>query len=112
MGQFERALNRLYGIEADRPSVEKYTRAFVLTITVGVLVVLAFVCLAFGRAIGEGLEDNPIADIWAVVRWPLALAAHDGCNGVAVPVVTRGGTSRNGRGSRSVRASPCCSGVR
>jgi YihY family inner membrane protein len=74
MGQFERALNRLYGIEADRPSVEKYTRAFVLTITGGVLVILAFACLAFGRAIGEGLEDNPIADIWAVARWPLALA--------------------------------------
>ena len=58
-----------------RPPVGREVhRAFVLTITVGVLVMLAFACLALGRAIGQGLEDNPFADIWAVVRWPLALA--------------------------------------
>ena len=29
-GQLERALNRLYGVEQDRPSVKKYTFAFLL----------------------------------------------------------------------------------
>ena len=33
MGQMERALNRLYGIEQDRPTLQKYGRAFVLALT-------------------------------------------------------------------------------
>jgi hypothetical protein len=37
MGQIERALNRMYGIELDRPTAQKYGRAFVLTISAGVL---------------------------------------------------------------------------
>ena len=37
MGQFERALNRIYGIEQDRPTLQKYGRACVLAITTGVL---------------------------------------------------------------------------
>jgi YihY family inner membrane protein len=73
MGQVERALNRLYGIEKDRPSVQKYGRALLLALTVGVLSIAAFTALAFGRAVGEGLDDNAAADVWAVVRWPLAL---------------------------------------
>ncbi|MGH8979135.1 MAG: YihY/virulence factor BrkB family protein [Acidimicrobiia bacterium] len=72
-GQFERALNRLYGVEKDRPTVQKYGRAFVLVLTVGVLSVLAFTALALGRAVGEGLEDDAIADVWAILRWPAAL---------------------------------------
>ena len=40
MGQVERALNRLYGIEKDRPTLQKYGRALVLALTVGVLSVL------------------------------------------------------------------------
>ena len=35
MGQFERSLNRLYGIEQDRPTLQKYGRAFVLAVTAG-----------------------------------------------------------------------------
>ena len=73
MGQFERALNRLYGVEQDRPTLPKYGRAFVLTITVGVLAVASFAALALGRAIGDGFEDELVADVWSVARWPLAL---------------------------------------
>ena len=29
MGQMERGLNRIYGIEKDRPTAQKYARAFV-----------------------------------------------------------------------------------
>jgi len=73
MGQVERALNRLYGIEKDRPTVQKYGRALVLALTTGILSVCAFTALAFGRAVGQGLDDNAAADVWAVIRWPLAL---------------------------------------
>src|SRR5262249_27626459 len=33
MGQMERALNRLYGIEQDRPTLQKYGRATLLALT-------------------------------------------------------------------------------
>ena len=74
MGQMERALNRLYGIERDRPTFEKYSRALVLALTSGALSVVAFVALAFGRAIGDGFDGGPLAGVWSVARWPLALA--------------------------------------
>lgn len=73
MGQMERALNRLYGIEQDRPTVRKYTRAVVLALTAGVLAVLAFGAFALGHGIGAGIGDDTVASIWRVVRWPLAL---------------------------------------
>jgi YihY family inner membrane protein len=66
MGQFERALNRLYGIEQDRPAVEKYSRAFLLAVTAGSLIAFAFIVFAFGRCwLSSGVET--------VLRWPLAI---------------------------------------
>jgi YihY family inner membrane protein len=73
MGQTERALNRIYGIEQDRPTAQKYGRAAGLAITTGVLAIFAFVALAFGKQIGDGLHKNALASTWSVVRWPLAL---------------------------------------
>jgi YihY family inner membrane protein len=73
MGQIERALNRLYGVEQDRPTVQKYGRAFVLTLTAGILFLVAFAALALGRAIGSSLSDHTVSSVWNVARWPLAL---------------------------------------
>jgi YihY family inner membrane protein len=73
MGQMERALNRLYGIEQDRPSVQKYSRALLLAVTAGVLATVAFGAFALGHGIGQGIGDDTLASIWRVVRWPLAL---------------------------------------
>jgi YihY family inner membrane protein len=67
MGQLERVLNRLYGIERDRPSHVKYARAFVLAVSVGAAIATAFVLLAFGR----GLVETAIG---RVLLWPLAIA--------------------------------------
>jgi YihY family inner membrane protein len=67
MGQLERVLNRLYGIEKDRPSHIKYARAFVLALSVGAVIALAFVLLAFGR----GLVETTIGRVFI---WPLAIA--------------------------------------
>ncbi len=36
-GQIERGLNRIYGVEQDRPTVKKYGLAFLLTVTAGTL---------------------------------------------------------------------------
>ena len=74
MGQVERACNRLYGVETDRPTLEKYTQAFLLAVTAGAAIAAAFVMLAFGQAIG-GTTDSDLAEtLWSVLRWPVGLA--------------------------------------
>jgi YihY family inner membrane protein len=73
MGQVERALNRLYGIEQDRPTLQKYGRALVLALTAGVLGVAAFAMFALGHGIGAGIGDDTFAQVWRIIRWPLAL---------------------------------------
>ncbi len=73
MGQLERGLNRLYGIEQDRPTLQKYGRAFVLALTAGVLASAAFASLALGRAIASGLGSDLAITLWNVLRWPAAL---------------------------------------
>ena len=78
LGQIERAMNRLYGIERDRPTSKKYGRAFVLTISAGLLAVGAFVVMLLGQGVGSSL-DSPVAkDVWNVVRWPLAFVLLTG----------------------------------
>ena len=73
MGQMERALNRQYGIEQDRPTFKKYSRALLLALTAGVLSTAAFAMFALGHGIGQSLNDHTVAQIWSVVRWPSAL---------------------------------------
>jgi YihY family inner membrane protein len=73
MAQVERSLNRIYGIEQDRPSAKKYGLAFLLTLTAGTLLVLAFVAIAFGRTLGDSFENDAVATAWGLARWPLAL---------------------------------------
>ncbi len=73
MGQIERALNRLYGVEQDRPTLHKYGRAVLLSLSAGVVLVVAVVALALGRDIGQSLGSPGVATVWSIVRWPLAL---------------------------------------
>lgn len=73
MGQMERALNRQYGIEQDRPTFKKYGRALVLALTAGVLSTAAFAMFALGHGIGQSLDDHTVTQVWNVVRWPIAL---------------------------------------
>lgn len=70
MGQLERGLNRIYGVEQDRPSVRKYGRAFVFTITTGVLTTVAFALLALGRNVGDAIDSRAVSRTWSAVRWP------------------------------------------
>jgi uncharacterized BrkB/YihY/UPF0761 family membrane protein len=61
MGQLERGLNRIYGVEQDRPSVLKYGFAFLLALSAGTLAILSFACLAFTRTIFQGTNLGFIA---------------------------------------------------
>jgi YihY family inner membrane protein len=78
MGQIERGANRIYGIDADRPAVRKYTRGLLLALTSGVMTLAAFVAFLAGSALGKaqsssGLSDTAVA-VWAVARWPVGIA--------------------------------------
>ncbi len=73
LGQLERGLNRLYGIEQDRSTFKKYFRALILTLSVGILIAVAFVSLAFGQQVFSLSGNGGAARTWALVRWPLGL---------------------------------------
>jgi YihY family inner membrane protein len=72
MGQLERGLNRLYGLEQDRPALRKYGLALLLTISAGALATVAFAAVALGDSIGSSL-GNVAASLWSWIRWPLGL---------------------------------------
>jgi YihY family inner membrane protein len=73
MGQLERGLNRLYGVEQDRPPLRKYGRALLLTLSAGLLSAVAFTAMALGDSIGSSLGNDVAARMWNWIRWPLAL---------------------------------------
>lgn len=72
-GQVERAANRIYGVESDRPSVQKYARALGLALTAGVATALAFVMIAVGRNVGQAIENDALSTAWDIARWPLGV---------------------------------------
>jgi len=78
LGQIERAMNRLYGVEQDRPTLKKYGRAFLLTLSAGLLAVVAFFAMTLGRSASSLFHDAAARDVWNVVRWPLAFAMLTG----------------------------------
>ncbi len=73
VGQLERGLNRIYGIEQDRPTLKKYGRALALTVTAGTMAVAAFAFLAFGQTIGNSIHSAGANLVWDTVRWPAAV---------------------------------------
>ena len=84
-----------------------------LALTAGGLGALAFVALAFGRNVGQALDNDSLSSVWSVVRWPLALALL-----VAMVALlfrwSRAGANRRGRGWPSAPRcrSVCCSSSR
>jgi YihY family inner membrane protein len=73
LGQFERGMNRIYGIEQDRPTLRKYGNAIVLLFSAGVLGGLGFLCLAFGNVVATAFHNDAWATVWNVARWPAGL---------------------------------------
>jgi YihY family inner membrane protein len=73
MGQLERGMNRLYGVEQDRSLLRKYGLALLLTLSAGFLATVAFTAMALGGPIGSSLSNDQAARVWNWIRWPLAL---------------------------------------
>jgi YihY family inner membrane protein len=74
MGQIERGANRIYGVEQDRPTTQKYWNGFLLACSAGVLVVLAFLLIVTGSDVAKatGLSGF-VRAVWTVLRWPLSI---------------------------------------
>jgi len=74
MAQVERAANRIYGIERDRPFLRKYLTALLLSLTAGLLGLVSVVLLVGGAAIrsASGFSEG-LNTVWAIARWPVGL---------------------------------------
>jgi YihY family inner membrane protein len=71
-GQVERAMNRLYGIEKDRPPFQKYRHALFISLSAGLLFLVAFVVLALGNATTSS-NASTTPDVWSFLRWPIGV---------------------------------------
>jgi YihY family inner membrane protein len=78
MGQIERALNRIYGIEQDRPTAQKYGFAFLLALSAGSLAAAAFAVMAWGRGVGDSIDNHVLSTLWGWGRWPIGLVLITG----------------------------------
>ncbi|MFH8463043.1 YihY/virulence factor BrkB family protein [Streptomyces sp. NPDC017991] len=79
MGQVERGANRIYGIERDRPFLTKYARSLLLALTAGMPLVLGFLVLVAGDAVGESVVETfgwsrDSLDWWGPLEVPLGVA--------------------------------------
>jgi len=73
-GQIERTANRLYGVEADRPALQKYGRAALLALTAGTLAVVYLLVIGSGSGWVNALHDSVWGTMWSVVLWPIGAA--------------------------------------
>ena len=96
-GQIERALNRFYGIEVDRPTGGKYLRAFAMFLVSGTLVGAAFAAVGVGNAwASDGGGSSGPDRWWDVVRWPIGAL----CLAASLFVVVRWSPRRRQPGAR------------
>jgi YihY family inner membrane protein len=72
MGQLERGLNRIYGVERDRPARRKYERALLLAVTVGPLMAIALLFIGF--APDPERPAGTLVEAWLYARWLIAVA--------------------------------------
>jgi YihY family inner membrane protein len=78
MGQIERGANRIYGIERDRPALQKYSRALLMALTAGLLMQLGFVVIIAGDALGESVAatygfGDTFKHLWTFGCWPVGV---------------------------------------
>lgn len=100
MGQTERGANRIYGVQRDRPSVQKYSRAALLALAAGVPAMVGFVVL-----IGGGIAAEVFGQVYGwssgtvtsaqLLRWPVGIALDV----VAITVLFRWAPRRRQPGS-------------
>jgi YihY family inner membrane protein len=73
MGQVERGLNRVYGVEHDRPAAAKYKRALYLALTAGPLFAVALLFIGFAPD-PDAQTTGTLGTVWIYGRWLVALA--------------------------------------
>ena len=78
MAQIERGANRIYGVERDRPALQKYLRAALLTVIAGLPALFGFLLLVAGHPFGESAERHwpwarHLHTLWDTLRWPVSL---------------------------------------
>lgn len=78
MGQVERGANRIYGIQRDRPALQKYTRATALALTAGLMSLVGFLVIVGGGAAGTVLArrfgwSDLGQGVWSAARFPLGI---------------------------------------
>jgi YihY family inner membrane protein len=78
LAQVERGCNRIYGMVRDRSIGAKLGVALALSISAGLLFAFAFVLLAAGAALGDGLSRGGVfgdtaSTIFDWLRWPAGL---------------------------------------
>lgn len=78
MGQIERGANRIYGIERDRPALQKYGRALLMSLTAGLWSLLGFLVIIAGGALGDALAaaygwGDTFHMLWTIGRWPVGV---------------------------------------
>jgi YihY family inner membrane protein len=76
MGQVERGANRIYGIQRDRPTLQKYSRAFVMVFAAALPATMAYAILIAGRSFGEAVEQEfgREDDVVSVFAFPFGAA--------------------------------------
>jgi YihY family inner membrane protein len=77
-GQIERGTNRIYGVDQDRPVLQKYLRALLLMVVAGLPALVSFLLLVAGGAIGASMQrwyqwDTAAVTTWNLLRWPVSL---------------------------------------
>lgn len=90
MGQIERGCNRIYGIERDRPFLAKYGRSLLLAIAAGLPLMLGFLVLVAGEAVGDSVVEalgwsRSWLGWWGVLEIPVGTV----CAGLASAVIFR-----------------------
>jgi YihY family inner membrane protein len=78
MMQVERGCNRVYGLVRDRKTARKVGVAFLLNVSAGMLLTVAFILLAAGSALGDAISESvgwgdTSATVFSVLRWPAGL---------------------------------------
>jgi YihY family inner membrane protein len=75
MAQVERGANRIYGVQRDRPTSQKYTRALIMAVIAGAPAMTGFLIVVAGGALGDALEAvyGISGTLVSVLRWPLGV---------------------------------------
>ncbi len=94
MGQVERGANRIYGIQRDRPALQKYGRAVLMACSAGLLSVVGFLIVVAGGTVGEVLArtyqwQGVGLTVWQVLRFPVGILLAFGAFAIIVEKAPR-----------------------